>query len=272
MARERGIAAVAAVRGGVGVGAVEAHPRQRGRINDRDPAIPDLLDQHVGDHVARLRRTEAVAGARVERADQVARRVQRVLVAAGGALQPRPLAVGEQAEVAADDRRGDVAAGRVLGQRLQLQQQAFLERARADAGRIEALHQAQRCAEVVGLHVELGRHQRRQVLEADLEVAVVVEAVDDHVREPAVARAHPRDHQLIAQVLLQGGLVVGGAAPIFLLALAAAAAAAARVGLLWQHDVFGGGGIALRGRPVGIFLEERVVGERFVHLLRELER
>ena len=93
----------------------------------------------------------------------------------------------------------------VSGSAWSCRQQALLERARADAGRLEPLHQAQRGGEVLGVHVVLGGHQRRELLEADLEVAVVVQAVDDHVGEGAIALAHLRDHQLLAQVLLQLG-------------------------------------------------------------------
>ena len=83
----------------------------------------------------------------------------------------------------------------------ELQLEALLERARGHAGGIEALHQAQRSEEILRAHVMLGRNQRSKLLEAELEVAVVIEAVDDHVRESAVTLAHLRDHELLAQVL-----------------------------------------------------------------------
>ena len=67
--------------------------------------------------------------------------MQGRLVAADGVLQARPFAVGEQIEVSLADRQRDGAAGRALGQRLQLQAEAFLERARGHAGRVERLHE-----------------------------------------------------------------------------------------------------------------------------------
>ena len=172
--------------------------------------------------------------------------------------------------MASATRRPGVS-GRVRRQRLQLQLQAFLQRARADAGRIEALHELQRREEVLGAHVVLGRDQRRQLLEARLEVAVVVEAVDDHVGECAVTLAHSRHHQLPAQVLLQRRLRLGGAAPVVLFSLGGGRAAAR---LLVRHDELLRGGAVARGggRRLGVLLEERVGVERLLHLLRELER
>ena len=113
----------------------------------------------------------------------------------------------------------------------------------------------------------LRRHQRRELLERQLEVAVVVEAVDDHVRERAVALAHRRDHQLVAQVLLQRGLRVVGAAPVILVALHRR-----RARLLLRHDdVVERCRVAQRGlRWLGIVFEKRIGGERLLHFLREL--
>ena len=183
------VGAIAALRGGVSIGAVDAHSRQGGGVDDRHPAVARLLHDHVGHHVARLGRAEAVARPGVERADKVARVMQRVLIAMRRVLQARPLAIGEEGEVAAADRQGDVAMRRVFRQRMQLEAKALLERACADTRGVEALHELQRRAEVVGVHVELVGHQRRQLLEGALEVPVVVEAVDDHAGERPVAIA-----------------------------------------------------------------------------------
>ena len=121
--------------------------------------------------------------------------------------------------MALDDAHRHIALGRLRRQRLQLQEQAFLEIARADARRVEALHQLQRRAEIFRAHVLARGHERHQVVERHLEVAVVLEAVDDHVREPAVAIIHRQDHQLLAQVLRERRLRVVQAAPVVLLAI-----------------------------------------------------
>ena len=57
----------------------------------------------------------------------------------------------------------------------QLQQQAFLQVARGDAHRIEALHQAQRRLDLL----RPARPHRRQLVERRDQVAVVVEVADD---------------------------------------------------------------------------------------------
>ena len=268
MACERLVRGVA-VLDRLGIRAVQAHARQRRRVDDRDPAVAQLLDDHVGHDIARLLRAEALAGARIERADQRARGMQRRLVAADRVLQPRPFAVGEQRQVAVAHFQGDFAPSGVGGQRLELEAKAFLQRARADARRVEGLHHAQRGEEILRAHVVLRRHQRRELVERHLEVAVVVQAVDDHVGERAVAFAHRRNHQLLAQVLRERRLDFAGAAPILLVALHRRT----RGLLLRHHDVVDRRRVAQwRRLRFGVLLEKRIGGERLVHLLGELER
>ena len=60
----------------------------------------------------------------------------------------------------------DLAAGACRrGGASQLQPQAFIERARRDPGRVEALHQLERRGELLGLHVVLVRQQRGELVE-----------------------------------------------------------------------------------------------------------
>jgi hypothetical protein len=121
--------------------------------------------------------------------------------------------------------------------------------------------------------VLLGK-QRRELVEARLEVAVVVQAVDHHLGERAVAVADAGHAQLLAQVLLQAGLRVGGsAAPVVLLRLAVVGRDAR--GLLRDDELLGArrnfGGRFGDG-SFGVFLEERVGGERLLHFLGKLQR
>ncbi len=93
----------------------------------------------------------------------------------------------------------------------ELQQQAFFERARADAGRIEPLHDAQRFfgnRQLLGamrlqVAVELRRQRRQQLFERRLQVAVGVEAVDDPLGHPPHGIVELEPAQLMMQVIDQ---------------------------------------------------------------------
>ena len=84
--------------------------------------------------------------------------------------------------------------------RHELQQQALFERARADARRVEPLHDAQRFfgeRQLLGamrlrVAIDLGRQRRQQVFERRLQIAVRVEAVDDPLGHPADRRRRDR--------------------------------------------------------------------------------
>src|SRR5690606_8160131 len=110
----------------------------------------------VGDNVAGFLRGVARARVRVETADQRMGRAQRVVVAGQQALELDEVALGEQFQVVVDDAQRQVVRG-VRGRGAQLQAQAFLRGARADAGRLQVLHVAQRDAQVVQIEVELLR-------------------------------------------------------------------------------------------------------------------
>ena len=129
----------------------------------------------------------------------------------------------------------------------------------------------QRGHEVLGLHVVLGRDQRGELVEAQLEVAVVVEAVDNHVRERPVALAHLRDHQLLAQVLAQRRLA--RLPPPDHSSWSRSPPPAGSEGSEGSTELFRRGGLPRRRHRLGVVvLEERIGGERLLHLLRELER
>ena len=134
-------------------------------------------------------------------ANERARDVQVGLAAAEEVLQPDELARGQQRKMLADERAGDRESGRALGQHLQLEQQALLERPRPDAGRIQGLHEAQRRRQVVGLDAVLFGNGRGELGEAELEVTVVVERVDHQMRECTIAFAHLREQELPAQMI-----------------------------------------------------------------------
>jgi hypothetical protein len=165
-----------------------------------------LAHHDVGHDVSRVTRTEPESGLGVERPDQVARHVQVGVRAPEELVEPDELARGERREVVADELERDRQPGRPRRQRLELEQQALLQRACADAGRLERLHEPQRRGKILRLDLVLGQHQRRQLVEAELQVAVVVECVDHEVRERAIALPHLRQQQLPPQVVPQGEL------------------------------------------------------------------
>ena len=85
----------------------------------------------------------------------------------------------------------------------QLQQQALRKRPGADPDRLEAVQQAERGGDLVGLDLEfLGQHCR-DVLERELQVAVIVEFVDQQRDQRPVALRAACGGQLAEQVFAQ---------------------------------------------------------------------
>ena len=108
----------------------------------------------------------------------------------------RHLMVLQQAQVIGDDLFGRRALEPEMAQ---LQQQALLQIARRDAGRIEALHQLQRA-----LHVgHRPRAHRRQLVERRHQIPVVVEVADDGGADVPQRRVVGLHRQLPHQVVRQ---------------------------------------------------------------------
>ena len=186
------------------------------------------------------------------------------------------------------------ASSRSLGvvDRRQLQQQAFGDAARADAGRIERLDALQR-----DLHLDLldrRRHAARlgELGELDAQVAVVVERLDDRAGERVVALLERQHVDLAVQVLAQAD--VGGdhveRADVVVAALLAHArrrllpvlALVGRVGDRRRRLEIDAARLAVAvdgadldaarvGRRV-LDLEEGIAPHRVVHFLGEVER
>ena len=185
--------------------------RSRGIASRFSAAIqrpPLLPHHHVGDHVAHVARAESAPGLRIEREDQRADVAQLVLGDAQQAPQAVEVARGEHVEVLGDERDRGVAMRRRLGQRAQLQLEAFGHVARAHARGLEVVHVAQRDLQVLDLDVGHVRGERRlaQLLELLLEVAVLVEVADDHRGDALVALGEAGERELLQQVILQRGL------------------------------------------------------------------
>lgn len=100
-----------------------------------------------------------------------------------------------------DIERERARRGRIQPQQLQLQ--AFGRGPRADARRIEAVHERERRVQFVDVDFELRRQIGEHFVERRAQVAVVVERFDQERDERAIARARLRDAQLRHQMIAQ---------------------------------------------------------------------
>ena len=146
----------ALTREDVGVQAVDAQARVGVGIDVDSPLPAHLAYHHVGRDIACVERAVLGAGPRVEAADQGLRGAQRVVIAAGVLLELGEIAPGQEFQMLAHDGQGQVA-GRVGGQGVELQGEAFLRVARADAGRVEVLQTAQGDLQLLEVDLELVR-------------------------------------------------------------------------------------------------------------------
>ena len=110
------------------------------------------------------------------------------------ARQLRHLMVLQEPHVLGDDPLGRRAGHAEVAQ---LQQQAFLQVARGDADRIEALDQRQRPLDLLGRP----RPHRRELLDGRHQVAVVVEVADDGLADLAHQRVVGLHRELPEQVV-----------------------------------------------------------------------
>ena len=88
-----------------------------------------------------------------------------------------------------------------LGQRLQLQRETFGGVARADPRRLEALQEAKRDGQLVGIDLELFRKHLGHFLERDVEIAVFVQRIDQRADQRAVAQRQIEHGELGKEVI-----------------------------------------------------------------------
>ena len=133
--------------------------------------------------------------------------------------------------MAGDDLERECAGG-AGRQGAQLQREAFLGTAGTDAHGLEVLHVAQRDGQVVEIDFGFRRQQLEQVVEWLVQVAVIVERLDQEAHQGAVAIGHLRQGHLLVEIFTQRNarglqvLVVD----VIVVALAAARGAGADVG------------------------------------------
>jgi hypothetical protein len=140
---ELGVLGVAVLLEQLGIDAVQAHLRHHRGIELRGPVAADLLHDHVGHHEVHVRRAEAPAGPRVEVADALAHRLDVRRLALEDARQAGMSRCASLLELLADDAARELAVDG-SSDAFELQQQALGHVARADAARVERLHQLER--------------------------------------------------------------------------------------------------------------------------------
>ena len=119
----------------------DPHLRQAVLVQHADVLVLDLHDVDVGDDILRLRRVVAAARLRIEVPDDLDVLLEVVDRHPELAGDLRHLMVLQQPQVFGDDLLRRRAFEPEVAQ---LQQQALLQIARRDAGRVEALNQLQR--------------------------------------------------------------------------------------------------------------------------------
>ena len=136
-------------------------------------------------------------------ADERQRDLQRILVGTERAAQRREVLVGDGLQMVARDGDREIASRRVCVELRELQHQALAQRPRADARRIERLHEREHLLDVRLRDRQVGAQVLGDLGGGLRQVAVVVQRVDDRLADPDLARIEPADLQLPDQVLVQ---------------------------------------------------------------------
>ena len=195
-----------------------------------------------------------------------------------------------------DDLQRLCAMWRCDRQHRELQLQAFAKVARADAGWIQILQMPQGNVQIVDINVQFRRQHRDQFGEILLQIAIVVQRVDQQRDELLIVRGNLGQRQLGVQVFAQGlrlGRNLGILDFIIVVARSAVAVvfletrsvgAAMRVaggrvsvGIIRGGDGCGGLGGARRRRSrlfgqAVLAFEQRIVLQEFLDLLIEFHR
>ncbi len=218
-----------------GVLGVDAQARHGFLVELDQPAVVVLAHDDVGHHVFRFAGLDLRARARVEALDQLDDLAQLVFLELEPSHQQAVVAAAEDVEVVADQVLCLAQPRGPFGQLAQLQQQALAQVAGTDAGRFELLDAAQHDLDLVELDLQFGIEGIDDLLERLLEVALVVDAVDQGGGDEAVGVAHGCQVELPQQVALQAHTAGGAAGEVPLVVVIAGQAAGA--GLV---DVFPG--------------------------------
>jgi hypothetical protein len=204
-------------------------------------------------------------------------------------LQARVVATRQELEVLAGDLERQ-RAGRMPAQQAQLQHQALGGRARAHARGLEILQVPQRDAELLGVDLGLRREQRRDLLQRLREIAILVERVDQHRDQRAVALADAGERELLVEVVAQRRRVGRRERAVGVVVVVRAPGGRGRLGqpvLAPLGGLVGRGRLRLRGARARVArrgergarlafrvlaLEDRVLHQQALDLLVQLDR
>ena len=187
----------------VGVSAVDAQFRRRLRIQFHLPTILLATDQNVRDDVLRRFVVRQVAGVGRQRTDDGDGPLQFVLIDVQPPLDGSKIPVRQWLQVVGHDEAGGFEMGRIRGQGLQLQGEAFRRIARGDADGVETLDPVQYGFDFLGVGFHGLRQGGEQIGHGGEQVAVGFQGVEDHLGDEAVLFFHGDHFQLLAQMRLQ---------------------------------------------------------------------
>ncbi len=200
------------------------------------PAIVVLAYDDVRHHVLRLARLDLRARARVEALDELDDLAQLVFLELHAAHQQAVVAATQQVQMVTHQSLGFAEPRGAVRELAQLQEQAFAQIPCADTGRFELLYATQHDFDLVELDFKLGVEAVHDFLQRLLEIALIVDAVDQCGGDQAVGVAHGGEVELPEQMALQADTAgrTAGEVP-FVVVVARQAAGAGLV------DVFPGG-------------------------------
>lgn len=165
------------------------------------PFAPLPVDEHVRNDVLVVVGFDRAAGFRVQGPDQTDHFGQFVVVQRQRFLEPDQVFFREQVDVVADQFDGLGAVRRTLRHLLQLDAQAVSRAFGRDAGWIEVLDAVQNRFDFVLFEVfELRTQPLVYVFQLGVQIAVVVDRIDDRRRNGVIALGERRELHLPAQV------------------------------------------------------------------------
>ncbi|MNI29299.1 hypothetical protein D3C73_831140 [compost metagenome] len=220
---------------GAGVGAahetgvlgIDPQPWHRLLIELHQPALVVLAHDDVRNDVLGFGGLDLRARARVEALDQLDDLAQLIFLELHATHQLAVVAAAKQVDVIGDQALG-LGQPRGLGRQLaQLQQQAFAQVAGADAGGLELLDAVQDGFDFVQFDVQFRVEGFEDFLEGFVQVALIVDAVDQGHGDQAIGVGHRGQVQLPQQVALQAfaGRGAGGEVPLVIIIAGQAAGA-----------------------------------------------
>src|SRR5882672_10669055 len=209
----------------IGIHAIDTQLRQRVGVEARNPDILDFLHHDVGYDIARLVGRERRAGTRVEALDQALGLAQLVVSTLQRLFELRKIAGREEFEVLVRDGEGRGAARRGLGQGEELQFETLRATAGTHARGVEILKVLESDVQLLGLDLQLLRHELRELLQGLSQIAVFAQCLDEKRDQVAVARFELGHSELPVQILAQIGRFGGNLEKIAVIGVVARAGA-----------------------------------------------